>query len=142
MAKSTIDKAVGRILDANLNRVKEGLRVCEEITRFIIEDRRLTAELKKLRHAVRGIAAGLLSLTEQLSGRRSLKDIGFSIYAQELKRKDYAGIFFANMQRAKESLRVLEEFAKLKKPQAALGFKRLRYRLYELERRSAKRFSI
>ncbi|MCX5713637.1 MAG: thiamine-phosphate pyrophosphorylase [Candidatus Omnitrophica bacterium] len=142
MPKSTIDKAVDRILDANLNRAKEGLRVCEEIARFIIENRKLTAELKGLRHALRGLSKRLFSLKEQLGPRRSLKDVGFSIYAQELRRKDCPDIFFANMQRVKESLRVLEEFAKLQKPAAALGFKRLRYKLYEVERRSAQRFSF
>jgi thiamine-phosphate pyrophosphorylase len=137
----TNNKAVIRILDANFNRTKEGLRVCEEITRFIITDRALTSGLKALRHAVSNLSGRLFSLGAQLDARRSLKDVGFSLQAQELKRKDYADIFFANMQRAKESLRVLEEFAKLTKPHVALRFKRLRYELYELERKSVKRFS-
>ncbi|MCX5697670.1 MAG: thiamine-phosphate pyrophosphorylase [Candidatus Omnitrophica bacterium] len=133
--------AVDRILDANFNRAKEGLRVCEEIARFIIEDRGLTSGLKELRHAINGLSGRLVSLKEQLAPRRSLKDVGFSVYARELKRKDYTDIFFANIQRAKESLRVLEEFAKLQNRAVALGFKRLRYKLYELERKSFKRFS-
>jgi len=41
------ENKVGRIIDANLNRVKEGLRVCEEITRFILDNHKFTLNLKR-----------------------------------------------------------------------------------------------
>jgi len=57
-------------------------------------------------------------------------------------RKNFLDIYFASMQRVKESLRVLEEFAKLKDKQIAVEFKHLRYSLYSIERKSARAFGL
>jgi len=76
-----------------------------------------------------------------LKERESLGDVGRKIYINELKRKNYQDIFFANMQRVKESIRVLEEFTKLINKNIAIKFKRLRYDIYELEKKVAKRIS-
>ena len=74
--------SINRIIDANINRAKEGLRVCEEITRFLLDDRKLTAEFKRLRHAIDGIVKKMpLSLSTLLNQRRSAGDVGESIYA-------------------------------------------------------------
>lgn len=132
--------SVNRIIDANINRTKEGLRVCEEITRFILQDYRLTSKLKKVRHDIDLIVKKKLPANIKLIGERNaLKDIGRNIYARELKRKDISDIFFANMQRIKESTRVLEEFSKLKNISAAIDFKTIRYTLYELEKTIVKK---
>jgi len=124
-----------RIIDANINRLKEGLRVCEEITRFILDSRALTQEFKKIRHKVNSIANPAFSCLRLLSERKSRADVGKNIYADELKRNNYRDIFFANIQRAKESVRVLEEFSKLKNTAIAIEFKKIRYALYELEKK-------
>ena len=42
-----------RIIDANLNRALEGLRIIEEIVRFILQDKRLTGYLKAIRHQIK-----------------------------------------------------------------------------------------
>lgn len=131
-------KSIHRIIDANLNRLKEGLRVCEEITRFIIESPDLTADLKKIRHSIDLIVKRLPAKITLLKGRNSLKDIGRNIHTNELKRKNYQDIFFANIQRVKESVRVLEEFTKLINKDIALKFKKIRYRIYEIEKKTAK----
>lgn len=128
-----------RIIDANINRTKEGLRVCEEITRFILNSRSLTAHFKKIRHKIDSLARGLSPRQELLKRRQSLKDVGRRICAHELKRKDYQDIFFANIQRVEESLRVLEEFTKLTDTGVALAFKKLRYDIYEIEKKIIKR---
>ena len=39
-----------RIIDANFNRTREGLRVVEEIARFFKEDSNITATLRGIRH--------------------------------------------------------------------------------------------
>ncbi|MEE9401124.1 MAG: thiamine phosphate synthase, partial [Dehalococcoidia bacterium] len=39
-----------RILDANLNRIGEGLRLLEDISRFTLNDSDLSEQLKALRH--------------------------------------------------------------------------------------------
>ncbi|MFA5356160.1 MAG: thiamine-phosphate pyrophosphorylase [Candidatus Omnitrophota bacterium] len=131
-------RAVYRIIDANINRAKEGLRVCEEIARFILENRKLTAGFKSMRHAVTAILKRLPAGVRGFVDRDSAGDIGRKIYADELRRKDWQDIFYANMQRAKESIRVLEEFVKLSDKTAALKFKKIRYDLYGLEKDSVK----
>ncbi len=134
-------KPTNRIIDANLNRLKEGLRVCEEVARFAIESPDLTAGFKKIRHRIDAIIKGLPGKITLLKERDSLKDIGRNIQINELKRENYQDIFFANIQRAKESIRVLEEFSKLINKDIALKFKKIRYSTYEIEKRTAKRIS-
>ena len=130
-------RSVNRIIDANINRAKEGLRVCEEITRFILNNKTLTAGFKKVRHALETAARQLGAKQELVKDRDSAKDIGKRIYADELNRKGIPDIFFANIQRIKESIRVLEEFSKLKNKSSSLKFKELRYRVYTIEKQAA-----
>jgi hypothetical protein len=132
------NSSVIRIIDANINRLKEGLRVCEEITRFILNNRSLTSELKEIRHKVDRIILRLPEKIKILNKRDSLHDVGRYIYKNELKRNSYQDIFFANIQRVKESIRVLEEFSKLKSVNAAIKFKEIRYGIYEIERKISK----
>ena len=140
MAKLPKLDGLYRIIDANINRLKEGLRVCEEITRFVLDSKILTAELKKIRHQIDPLAALLRKNPEMLAQRNSLKDVGLKIYSRtELKRRDLADVFAANIQRAKESIRVLEEFSKLEDVNTALGFRKIRYAIYEFEKKVAKR---
>lgn len=133
-------KTINRIIDANINRAKEGLRVCEEITRFILNDRRLTGAFKTIRHGLDGISRSLCPCKSELTeARESGKDIGRDIYANELKRNNINDIFFANIQRAKESVRVLEEFAKLSDASLAKKIKMIRYSLYEIEKNAIRK---
>lgn len=133
-----MDKGISRIIDANLNRLLEGLRVCEEITRFIVLDKNLTSRFKNLRHNITGLSGKWkIKDTCLLDSRDSLKDIGKPSIKEELKRRNCQDIFFANVQRAKESARVLEEFSKLENKRISAGFKDIRYRLYQIEKDSA-----
>ena len=140
MPKITARKDINRIIDANINRVKEGLRVCEEITRFILDDRKATEALKRIRHnidtAVRSLPG---TLAQFIEARNSPGDIGRDIYVNELKRDDIRDIFFANIQRAKDSVRVLEEFSKLCAKNTAKDFKKIRYGIYEAEKKIVKK---
>jgi thiamine-phosphate pyrophosphorylase len=119
--------------------LKEGLRVCEEVVRFILEDRGLTEKLKRARHGVETALSLLSSKRSLLSARDSVRDTGRRLTTrQELSRSGVGDIFFANAQRVKESLRVLEEFSKLQSPAASGAFKELRYRMYEIEKAAVK----
>lgn len=135
--------AVGvyRIIDANINRLKEGLRVCEEITRFIMNNYNLTHKFKGIRHRADTLLKRLSIHMELLKGRESLKDVGRNVSLKEMERRNYQDIFFANIQRAKESARVLEEFIKLINKNIALEFKKMRYGIYELEKTTVKKIS-
>lgn len=139
MPNASKHRLIYRVIDANINRAKEGLRVCEEITRFILNNRTFSSEFKKIRHRTDAILRCLPGNIELYKQRESSSDVGRKIYAKELARRNYGDIFFANIQRVKESVRVLEEFTKLINKGTALKFKDLRYDIYELEKRVAKR---
>jgi len=129
-----------RIIDANANRAKEGLRVCEEVARFCLNSPQLTRQLKSIRHSLDDSIDKLLgSKIKLLFARASEKDVGRKISKFEFKRKDLKDIFLANIQRIKESIRVLEEFSKLKNKKIALDFKGARYAIYELEKKIIQR---
>jgi len=130
-----------RIIDANFNRMAEGLRVLEEAARMILDDADLTTRLKSLRHdLIRGEAAFNLEL---LNARDSTEDVGAGLkVAGESPEKDLPTIIIANARRAQESLRVLEDLAKL--PEVNLDsdrFKQARFELYTLEQQLVQRLT-
>jgi len=102
------NKKVFRIIDVNLNRAKEGLRCCEEVARFILDDSALTKRLKLLRHSIEDIIVESGVKKKLLCQARDIKkDCGKSFCVLE-KKDDWQSIFFANIHRTKEALRVLE----------------------------------
>ena len=125
-----------RIFDANINRAREGLRVCEEVARFILCNERLTRKLKGIRHQVTEIIQGLDIDPRRLFAIRDVKkDVGARTYFKsEGQRKNYQDIVLSNMKRAEESLRVLEEFTKKMDSSAGARFKKLRFQTYDLEK--------
>ncbi len=126
---------IRRVVDANYNRAKEGLRVCEDIARFVLDDGALTARYKRVRHGLTQ-AVEAFGLKEIVTARDILKDVGRATLSSESRRSSVGDLLYANSQRAKESLRVLEEFAKLVNINAAEKLKRLRYAVYDLEKES------
>ena len=128
-----------RILDANFNRAKEGLRVCEDVCRFILDDRSKTRQFKTLRHRL-SARISVLPFGKLMECRDINGDVGKSSTAVELKRTNVSDIFYANSQRSKESLRVLEEFAKLLNPDLAEDLKKIRYQIYALEKKVIAQF--
>jgi len=141
LLKQNKKSTVNRIIDANINRLKEGLRVCEEVTRFILNNRALTLQLKKLRHEIDALTRTLVPRSLLLKERSAEKDVGRKLQGNELKRGSLKDVFFANIQRVKESTRVLEEFSKLININSALKFKRIRYKIYEIEKKAAGKIS-
>ena len=122
------------ILDANFNRAKEGLRVCEDLCRYIWDQRTLTRAFKDLRHELTGIMAGL-DIQKALEARHIQGDVGRATIIAESKRVDLNAVFLANSQRVKESLRVLEEVTKLIDFRISSKLKILRYKAYALEQK-------
>lgn len=136
-------KDILRIVDANFNRSREGLRVCEDIARFIMNSPALTKELKALRHGISGIIrsspgmAGVL-----LESRDSAGDCGRMPDPEiEVPRRKASDIFTANIERVKESIRVLEEFSKLADTGLSAKFSRLRFKAYAIEKKAVKRLA-
>ncbi|MFH2144803.1 MAG: thiamine-phosphate pyrophosphorylase [Candidatus Omnitrophota bacterium] len=138
-----MQKKILRLLDANLNRAKEALRVIEDIARFILDDKSLTYRIKDIRHGITEAAksSGIYKKNASIAARSVKTDVGKTDIISEVKRNDYSDIFFANFQRAKESTRCLEEFFKLYDIKAAKFLKKLRYKLYAVEKIAAKKIS-
>ncbi|MBF0385234.1 MAG: thiamine-phosphate pyrophosphorylase [Candidatus Omnitrophica bacterium] len=127
-----------RVLDANFNRAKEGLRVCEDICRFWLNDVKLSKGYKDIRHKLTE-AINTLELKALIASRDIEGDVGKGSSLSEKDRKGLSDIFFANSQRVKESTRVLEEFAKLLDKDISGRIKEVRYGAYDLEKKIAGR---
>lgn len=116
-----------RIIDANLNRCCEALRVLEEISRFILEDIKISEELKILRHDINLVQDR--DYQNLLNARDSDGDIGTDIKNPD-KRCGIETIFKANIKRLQQALRVLAEYL----PENFAKFEELRYKSYTLEK--------
>lgn len=117
-----------RLIDANLNRLREGIRVVEDIFRYVYNDKQTALKLKELRHLSR-----LVNYIELLETRDVKNDVLRSSIKSEQNRTDLYSILIANFKRAQESSRVLEEFCKLISIEDSENFKYIRYELYNLE---------
>lgn len=117
-----------RLIDANLNRLREGIRVVEDIFRYVYNDKQTAIKLKELRHLSR-----LENYIELLETRDVKNDVLRSSIKSEQNRSDLYSILIANFKRAQESSRVLEEFTKLTSIKDSENFKFIRYELYNLE---------
>jgi thiamine-phosphate pyrophosphorylase len=125
-----------RIIDANLNRAREGIRVAEEVARLYFNDAELSTQFKSLRHQLTIVAKNSFDEKKLLSFRDSQKDVGAnSMGGLEKKRADLESIVCANLRRSQEATRVLEEFGKLINPTSAQSFKKIRFKLYTLEQK-------
>ena len=123
-----------RVLDAAGNRAREGLRVVEDYVRFVLDDRHLTDQLKRLRHDLAGLL-GRLSLDERLQARETQSDVGTALSTpSERRRASTAAVLTANFTRLQEALRSLEEFGKIVDSELAAGVEQIRYRCYTLQR--------
>ncbi len=118
-----------RVIDANLNRLKEGIRVVEDILRYKDNNKELARKLKSLRHQ-----AITENTKELLQYRDSINDVLRPSTSSEQQRTNLEAIIIANLKRAQESSRVLEELYKLEDVKESEKFKSIRYELYNLEK--------
>jgi thiamine-phosphate pyrophosphorylase len=124
------DKKVARLLDANLNRAREGLRVVEDTARFIWNDEKLYKRVRSVRHKLHAVTA--LSYKFLVSARESEADAGRKM--KEGTRGSLGAVVGANIRRAEEAVRVLEEYSKVFSRKAAHALKQIRYQIYTLEK--------
>ncbi|WP_341736287.1 thiamine phosphate synthase [Microcoleus sp. CAWBG640] len=121
--------ALCRILDANLDRAREGLRIIEEWCRFGLNSADLAGECKQLRQEL-----AFWHTAELRSARDTPADPGTELtHPQEEQRSGLQQLLEANFCRVEEALRVLEEYGKVYDPNMGKAFKQMRYRVYTLE---------
>jgi thiamine-phosphate pyrophosphorylase len=135
-----------RMIDANVNRACEGLRVLEDVARFAINDRGLSQRLRAARHDL--VADNEPLHAALLSGRDSEYDVGrhAALPPIQVQRKtdteygstaDLLGLVTANAKRVEQALRVIEELAKTPELSSTLDsgrFGQTRFAVYAIER--------
>jgi thiamine-phosphate pyrophosphorylase len=124
------EKKVWRLLDANANRAREGLRLIEDTARFILERPDAAKAFRALRHGVDELVRK--QYRPLLSARDVEHDSGRSNAA-----KPYPGgvsdLLAANFKRCEEALRVLEEYGRVLSPGAVKRAQALRFEVYKWE---------
>ncbi len=74
----SLNPKVERLIDANINRLKEGLRVVEDICRYIHNDRNITSKIKELRHKLQAMYS---------TDRLKYRDVIWEIYKKKSTKK-------------------------------------------------------
>jgi len=129
------EKSIYRIMDVNVNRACEGLRVIEDGVRFILNNYSLTKEVKELRHCIIKAVkeSSQINQAKLIVSRYIERDVGVKI--KEDKQKKFEEMIEANFRRVEEAERSMEEFGKLFSPALGEKFKQLRFRTYSLEKK-------
>ena len=121
--------AIERLLDANLDRAREGLRVLEDWCRFVLRRPDLVVRLKDLRQRL----GQCHRFTYKLARHAATDDSAGLGHPAQLERENPLAVVAANAGRVQEALRVLEEFGRALDPPLAMEAARIRYALYDLE---------
>lgn len=122
-----------RAFDANSNRAREGLRVCEDLIRFCLGTAAQFRHFRSLRRALdRHLARMPFSAGELVKFRDSERDPGRRVYGASVRSVEHLVVM--NLQRSKEALRVLEETCRVIAPTQVSGFQKLRFTTYDVER--------
>lgn len=122
-----------RILDASLDRASEGLRVAEDIARFVLNDRAACERLREMRHRLWGSISQLpASNGRLLAARDTERDVGREVPVHS-RSAGTAKMLRANLHRAQEALRTLEEiFASFGLSSEVIG--QVRFEAYDCEK--------
>ena len=120
---------IERLLDANLDRAREGLRVLEDWARFALDRADLVARCKDMRQRL-----GRLHDDRYKLARHTASDPAAGMgHPAQLERLDPSQVVGANASRVAEALRVLEEFGRSDNAALAAEAAAIRYQLYDLE---------
>ena len=121
--------AIARLLDANLNRAREGLRVVEDWCRLGLGRPELVVRLKDYRQRL-----GQCHATTLKQARHAASDPGTGLaHPAQQERSTPQQVVAANCARVQEALRVLEEFGRPGAGELATIAATIRYGLYDLE---------
>ena len=127
--ESSLDPRVARLIDANLDRAREGLRVVEDWCRFGLERDDLVISLKDWRQRL-----GKLHQERYKRARSTVTDPGAGLeHPAQLDRHSPRQVVEANCGRVQEALRVLEEYGRNVDAPLSAEAAAIRYGLYDLE---------
>ncbi|NLK62026.1 MAG: thiamine phosphate synthase [Fusobacteria bacterium] len=134
---------INRILDANVNRAAEGIRVIEDVCRFYFEDEDKTKKLREIRHKLRKTFKNIDD--DFVNSRDSEHDIGKDISQNTTldKKTDLKQLITANFKRVEEAVRTMEESLKIiEKYEKSKIMENIRYEAYYLEKEILKLITI
>lgn len=118
-----------RIIDANINRASEALRVLEEWVRFNCDNKQYSEKLKNTRHEINNTFS---KYTNLILSRESTNDVGKEI-SNNSKRQFEKDIIRANCKRLEEALRVLCEYGQTLGTNIS-NIEKCRFETYTLEK--------
>jgi thiamine-phosphate pyrophosphorylase len=127
-----MDKSL-RIIDANFNRAREGLRVIEDIMRLYYENRQMVKAIKDFRQDFSEKIISQYGFYRLRKQRNADKDQGKDF--DNTGKCDIVTTLQKNLLRVGEALRVIEEFSKIKKPKTAGIVHSFRFRFYTIEKK-------
>jgi len=123
-----------RTIDANINRISEGLRVLEDVARFMVNDAKIGIQLKTIRH---DLLKSVRTLNISMLSHRDVSNDYGAVVKESALRKDISSVVSANSRRVQEGLRVLEELSKLDQLKNIINpgiYKKARFSIYNIER--------
>ena len=127
--KEAEDLRIYQIIDANLDRAREGLRVLEDWARFGLGKEKYVEKIKNFRQIL-----GKNHLEVYKQSRNHIEDISKGLTHQEqINRKTSEQIISSNSARVQEALRVIEEFSRLQNHELSKIASEIRYEIYTIE---------
>ncbi len=123
------DIRTAQIIDANLDRAREGLRVLEDWARFAVGRKDLVKSIKNFRQNL-----GKHHLKVYKDSRNYITDqcAGLS-HPEQFKRNNSSSIICSNAARVQEALRVVEEFTRDHNQNLCKISSEIRFEIYNLE---------
>ena len=123
------DLRISQIIDANLDRAREGLRVLEDWARFGLGKEDLVVKIKNFRQIL-----GKNHLEVYKISRNHVEDQCKGLtHVEQTNRKSPSNIISSNSARVQEALRVIEEFSRNHNNKLSKIASDMRYEVYSLE---------
>ncbi len=123
------DQRIAQIVDANLDRAREGLRVLEDWARFALGRKDLVRSFKNFRQIL-----GKHHLKVYKESRNFINDTSTGLsHPEQFKRNDANSIISSNSGRVQEALRVIEEFSRDHNQNLSKISSDMRYEIYNFE---------
>ena len=123
------DNRIAQLIDANLDRAREGLRVMEDWCRFGLKRSDFSIQIKDWRQQL-GIHHHNIYRKARLTSKDPAMGVSHSLQKVRLTPE---AIFIANSSRVQEALRVIEEFTRITDPMLSEIATKIRYKTYEIE---------
>jgi len=123
------DLRIYQIIDANLDRAREGLRVLEDWARFGLGKEKYVKRIKNFRQI---LGKNHLEIYKQSRNHTEDKCKGLT-HQEQINRNTFEKIISSNSGRVQEALRVIEEFSRLHNHELSKIASEIRYEIYNIE---------